>query len=274
MTLDPASRDALALRLGEIACEAGRLILSLSAQNTARLKADGSPSTEADLAAERLILERLAAAWPDIPVVAEETAEAVRPKDLFFLVDPLDGTRDFIAGSDEYCVNIALVAAGRPVAAAVAAPALGRLWVAGTRAAAGAVPATSNEPLRLTPARTRPAPAGGLVALVSRRHGDEATEQCLASLPIAERRTAGSALKFCLIASGEADLYVRCGPTREWDTAAGDHVLTTAGGGVVQAGGSPLTYGRHGDRFVNGPFAALGDPSLAPHLGQSLAVCR
>ncbi|MCV4656142.1 3'(2'),5'-bisphosphate nucleotidase CysQ, partial [Escherichia coli] len=82
-----------------------------------------------------LILERLAAAWPDIPVVAEETAEAVRPKDLFFLVDPLDGTRDFIAGSDEYCVNIALVAAGRPVAAAVAAPTLGRLWVAGTRAA-------------------------------------------------------------------------------------------------------------------------------------------
>jgi 3'(2'), 5'-bisphosphate nucleotidase len=105
-----------------------------------------------------------------------------------------------------------------------------------------------------------------MVALVSRRHGDDATEACLSSLSIGTRRTASSALKFCLIASGEADVYVRCGPTMEWDTAAGDHILSRAGGCVIGAGGTRLTYGHEERGYRNGPFAALGDIALAPRL--------
>ena len=116
------------------------------------------------------------------------------------------------------------------------------------------------------PVRARPAPATDLVALVSRRHGDAATDACLAALPIGSRRMASSALKFCLIASGEADIYVRCGPTMEWDTAAGDHILCRAGGLVVGPGGTPLTYGHEHRGYRNGPFAAVGDPALAPRL--------
>ena len=122
------------------------------------------------------------------------------------------------------------------------------------------------------PVRVRPAPADGLVALVSRRHGDVATEACLKALSIGTLRTASSAVKFCLIASGEADVYVRCGATMEWDTAAGDHVLTRAGGCVVKAGGGILTYGRHDRGYVNGPFAALGDAALAARLDLPLAA--
>ncbi len=110
------------------------------------------------------------------------------------------------------------------------------------------------------------------MALVSRRHGDVATEACLSMLSIGTRRTASSALKFCLIASGEADVYVRCGPTMEWDTAAGDHILTRAGGGVIGASGQPLTYGHEGQGYRNGPFAAVGDASVARRLSLPVAT--
>ena len=266
MRLDEEAQDAIALRLGEIAVEAGRLLQKFEcAEVDRRLKPDGSPTTAADLAAEELILARLAEAWPDVPAVAEETAEAVKPGDFFFLVDPLDGTRDFLHGSGEYSVNIALVAGARPVAAAVASPALKRIWVAGHAAKAAPIPA-GGDPVAWTPICVRPAPPESLVALVSRRHGDSATEECLATLSIGARRTASSALKFCLIASGEADVYVRCGPTMEWDTAAGDHILTRAGGCVIKPGGGPMTYGHHAQGYRNGPFAALGDAALAPRL--------
>lgn len=254
--------DETAARLATIACRAGVLLRHYELGDCPHtLKEDGSPTSAADLAAEALIIQALAAEWPGIPVVAEESASTGPAGETFFLVDPLDGTRDFLHGTGEYSVNVALIAGGRPVAAALAAPALGRVWAAGARAVGGRI--DDERVVDLTPIRVRPVPLAGVVALVSRRHGDEASERCLAALPIADRRGASSALKFGLIASGEADLYVRCGPTMEWDTAAGDHILACAGGRVVGPDGAALTYGHHGRGYRNGAFAAVGDPALA-----------
>jgi 3'(2'), 5'-bisphosphate nucleotidase len=251
--------------LGLIAAEAGRLLAAVQDRAGGhRVKGDGSPTTGADLASERLILDRLGAAWPEIPVVAEESAGSGPASEFFFLVDPLDGTKDYLSGKGEYSVNIALIAGTRPVAAAVAAPGAGRVWAAGERTEVGQITGDSVE--GWSPVSSRPSPTDGLVALGSRRHGDTTTEACLAELAVAEQRAVSSAYKFCLIASGEADLYVRCGPTMEWDTAAGDLVVERAGGRVIGPGGAPLTYG-HGHRgFLNGPFAAMGDPALAARL--------
>ena len=267
---DPAC-DEVAAQLGEIAREAGDLLRSLQAETAeGRIKADGTPTSAADLSAEHLILDRLHTRWPGVPVVAEETSNAAAPGETFFLVDPLDGTSDYLEGLGEYSVNSALVAGTRAVAAAVLAPRLGRLWVAGT------VARTSEVTCGIAPewreARARSAPPGGLVALVSRRHSDPATEACLSTLSIGTRLTASSALKFCLIASGEADVYVRCGPTMEWDTAAGDHILYRAGGCVIDARGQALTYGHEERGYRNQPFAALGDTALAPRLALPMAT--
>ncbi|MGO4707119.1 3'(2'),5'-bisphosphate nucleotidase CysQ [Microvirga sp. 2MCAF38] len=262
MHLDTTNADAIALTLAEIALEAGRLLRSMEQGAIApRLKEDGSPTTAADLAAERLIIQRLNAHWPDVPVIAEETGSKVRTNNLFFLVDPLDGTRDYIHGTGEYSVNIALIEGVRPIAAAVAAPVLNRLWAAGETALGATLQPDGT--FHWHAIRTRSAPSRDLITLVSRRHGDDATEICLGSLAIGTRRPTSSALKFGLIAEGEADLYVRCGPTMEWDTAAGDHILTKAGGCVIGPDRQSLTYG-HGERaYLNGPFAALGDVALA-----------
>jgi 3'(2'), 5'-bisphosphate nucleotidase len=231
-----------------------------------RIKDDGTPTTAADLAAEELIIRRLNEAWAGVPVVAEETSSTVQPDDYFFLVDPLDGTGDFIHGTGEYSVNIALIHGDRPVAAVVAAPAMGSVWIAGNTARRSPLPDGQSTDFAWQETRVRPAPEKDLVALVSRRHGDIATEACLSVLSIGTRRMTSSALKFCLIASGEADVYVRCGPTMEWDTAAGDHILCCAGGSVVGPGGAPLTYGHEDRGYLNGPFAAIGDAALAPRL--------
>lgn len=267
MQLDEQDADAVALRLAQIALEAGRLLKGLEREVTGhRVKPDGTPTTGADLAAESLIIARLAEAWPSIPVVAEETANAASPDEWFFLVDPLDGTSDFIRGTGEYSVNIALIKGHRPVASVVSAPAMGRIWIAGRTVQSGRIDGGDAAGIPWHDVRTRQAPENDLVALVSRRHGDAATEACLSALSIGTRRTASSALKFCLIASGEADVYVRCGPTMEWDTAAGDHVLCRAGGLVIGPGGEPLTYGHESRGYRNGPFAALGDRTLAAKL--------
>jgi len=267
MQLDEQHADAIALRLAQIALEAGRLLQHMQQELTGHsVKQDGTPTTGADLAAEHLIIGRLREFWSDIPVVAEETSNATRPDHCFFLVDPLDGTSDFIAGSGEYSVNIAAIKGNRPLAAVVSAPAVGRIWIAGETARTGKIVGSEAESVAWQAARVRPAPAHDLVALVSRRHGDQATEACLSSLAIGTRRTASSALKFCLIASGEADVYVRCGPTMEWDTAAGDHILARAGGCVIGCDGIALTYGHEDRGYRNGPFAALGDASLASRL--------
>lgn len=268
MQLEDQNADDIALKLSQIALEAGRVLREMEcAALEKHIKDDGTPTTAADLAAEQLIIKRLNEIWPGVPVVAEETASTVLPNSQFFLVDPLDGTGDYINGTGEYSVNIALVRDHRPVAAVVSAPALGTIWIAGDNAPlVGKIPAEQDDEITWHKVGSRAAPEQGLIALVSRRHGDEATEACLSTLSIGTRRMTSSALKFCLIASGEADVYVRCGPTMEWDTAAGDHILCQAGGCVIGPGGSILTYG-HDDRgYLNGPFAALGDIALAPRL--------
>jgi len=267
MRLDDTNPDEIALRLAPIASEAAHLLQGMeNALIEKRIKDDGSPSTAADLAAEELIIRRLNEAWPDIPVVAEETASTAHTDEFFFLVDPLDGTGDFIHGTGEYSVNIALIRGSRPLAAAVAAPALGSIWIAGTTARMSAMPEAGGDTFNWRDIRVRSAPEEGLIALVSRRHGDSATEACLSALSIGTRRMTSSALKFCLIASGEADIYVRCGATMEWDTAAGDHILCCAGGSVVGPGSVRLTYGHEDRGYRNGPFAAMGDTSLASKL--------
>ncbi len=260
-----AETGRIADTLAGIACAAGRVLRRWHvAPGPPALKPDGTPYTGADLESEALILEALAARYPGIPVVAEESVRDQAVGDLFFLVDPLDGTRDFLAGTPDYTVNIALVAEGRPVAAALAAPGLDRVWFSARDAFEA--PIIEHRPGTAHPVRTRPVPEAGLLALGSRRHGDPETAACLAALPVLEVRTAGSALKFGLIASGEADIYVRCGPTMEWDTAAGDAIVTAAGGCVVVPGGGPIRYGRRAADYRNGPFAALADPSLAPDI--------
>ncbi|MDP4024135.1 3'(2'),5'-bisphosphate nucleotidase CysQ [Methylobacterium sp. NEAU 140] len=260
-----AERGAVAAALAEIACAAGEILRRYHRGPCPHaLKPDGSPSSAADLEAEHLILGALAGRFPGLAVVAEETRHDAPASACFFLVDPLDGTRDFLAGTPDYSVNIALIAGDRPVAAALAAPGIGRVWWAGAAAVEAAV--TGGRPGPGRAVRARAAPTAGLVALGSRRHGDPETATCLAALPVAETRAVGSALKFGLIAAGEADVYVRCGPTMEWDTAAGDHLVAAAGGCVVAPGGGPIRYGRFAEGYRNGPFAALGDPGLAGRL--------
>jgi 3'(2'), 5'-bisphosphate nucleotidase len=271
MRVDSDDPDSIGVQLADIALEAGAMLRGLESSVSGHsIKADGTPTTAADLAAEKFIIERLEQRWPGIPTIAEETTNAISPDAFFFLVDPLDGTSDFLRGTGEYTVNIALIAGKRPIAGVVAAPAIGRIWIGGRKAQVGEV-AASAATVSWRPAQVRAAPMGSLVALVSRRHGDELTEACLATLSIGTRRTASSALKFCLIASGEADVYVRCGPTMEWDTAAGDHILTCAGGGVIGPGGAVLTYGHEDRGYRNGPFAAIGDAAVARRLSLPFA---
>jgi 3'(2'), 5'-bisphosphate nucleotidase len=272
MRLDEPMCEAIAARLGELVIEAGRLVLDLHDKGLPIVvKSDGSPTTEADLSAERLILDRLAELWPHIPAVAEETASRAEAGPCFFLVDPVDGTKDFLAGTGEFTVNIALVSNGRPVAAAVAAPKLRRAWRAGAFAESAVLPQSASDPLVWRPIGVRAAPAQGPVALVSRRHGDSRSDAILEAVGVSERRTASSSLKFCLVAEGEADLYVRCGPTMEWDTAAGDHILTAAGGVTVAGDGAPLVYGRSERNYRNGPFAAAGEAALSARVAPLLA---
>ncbi|WP_449410276.1 3'(2'),5'-bisphosphate nucleotidase CysQ family protein [Methylobacterium komagatae] len=260
-----AEAGRIAETLAEIACAAGTVLRHWHGGDCPHvLKPDGSPASAADLESEALILKALTTRFPGIPIVAEESSGDRAAGDLFFLVDPLDGTRDFLAGTPHYSVNIALVSEGRPIAAALAAPGLDRVWFSGHDAFEA--PIIDGRPGAAQPVRARKAPEAGLLALGSRRHGDAETTACLATLPVMEVRTSGSALKFGLIAAGEADIYVRCGPTMEWDTAAGDAILTAAGGCVVAAAGGPIRYGRVADGYRNGPFAALGDPALADDL--------
>ena len=267
--LDADARDRLAECFAALCVAAGAVVMAVyRAGGEARLKHDRSPVTEADERAEALILERLGRQLPGWPVLAEEAAargEGLAACARFILVDPLDGTREFIGRNGEFTVNIGLVAEGVPVAGAVYAPALERLWSGGAtarvrRVAPGGDLATAVED---RPLRTRQAPAAGWTALASRSHGDAETEALLARLPIAERRAAGSSLKFCVVAEGEADVYPRFGPTMEWDTAAGEAVLRAAGGVVLRPDGQPFRYGKAEAQYRNGAFVAWGDAAAA-----------
>jgi 3'(2'),5'-bisphosphate nucleotidase len=201
-------------------------------------------------------------------VLAEEAAsrgEKTVAGQTFILVDPLDGTREFLSHNGEFTVNIGLIVDSAPRAGVVYAPAFGQLWIGGATASTCEVApgAALPPPEERRVIHARPAPRQGLTALVSRSHADPATEAFLAKLPVKERRQAGSALKFCVVAEGQADVYPRFGQTMEWDTAAGDAVLRAAGGIVHDSAGRPLRYGKAEARFRNGPFVALGDPNAA-----------
>jgi len=263
----PGALAPLAWRLADIALAAGRRIMEIYATPGAvEQKADGSPLTAADLAAEEIIATGLAAGCPGLPVISEEatiTAEGLGSRgECFVLVDPLDGTKEFLGRTGEFTVNIAIVEDGRPRAGVVHAPALGRLWlgVVGTGAAlveAGPLHGRAEAAPR-RPIRVRPRPETGMVAVASRSHPDDATRDFLAGLPVADSRSIGSSLKFCLVAEGQADVYPRFGPTMEWDTAAGQAVLEAAGGRVVTPEGTPLRYGKAASGYRNGAFIAWG----------------
>jgi 3'(2'), 5'-bisphosphate nucleotidase len=247
---------------------AGGAIMAVYAGDFAvHAKADDSPVTAADEAAEKIILADLAAIAPRIPVVAEEAVSAGHvpailgntAADRFFLVDPLDGTREFVARRDEFTVNVALIEAGQPLLGVVFAPARRELYWGDVRAGkAGCIDADPDGtmPSLGTAIAARPLPRDKLVAVASRSHRTPQTDAFLAHYPVGEFRSIGSSLKFCLLASGEADIYPRIGTTMEWDTAAGHAVLAAAGGSVTGLGGEPFAYGKPG--FRNGDFVAWG----------------
>ena len=245
-------------RLVALARKAGEAIMEIYATDfETETKADDSPVTAADLAAEAVIEAGLTELAPDIPLVAEEAASAGHLPDIsggrFWLVDPLDGTREFVNRNGEFTVNIGLIMDGAPVLGVVHAPALDLTFTG--LAGAGATVARDGGPS--TAISVRPVPAGGVTIVASRRHGDpEAIDRLLRGHPVADRKTAGSSLKFCLVAEGEADIYPRFGRTMEWDTAAGHAVLTAAGGQVTDENGAPLAYGKPG--VDNPQFIAWG----------------
>jgi 3'(2'),5'-bisphosphate nucleotidase len=255
----PADRSALVRCFTAAAETAGAAILAVYGATDATEKADGSPLTAADLAAHEAILAALARDCPGLPVISEEgMADAVPAGAAFILVDPLDGTREFLSRNGEFTVNIALIEADRPTAGIVLAPALGRAWrgVVGEGAEARA-----NGVAEWRPITCRRPPAEGVVAVASRSHRDAETEAFLAARKVTGLTAVGSSLKFCLVAEGQADVYPRFGPTMEWDTAAGQAVLEAAGGGVLAPGGAPFRYGKPGWR--NGPFIAWGATAAA-----------
>jgi 3'(2'), 5'-bisphosphate nucleotidase len=268
-----ASRDAAARFLAGVVLAAGPAVMEEYRRGAAaRTKSDGTPVTAGDERAEAAIRERLDRLAEPIVVVAEEAVaagEAIRVAERFLLVDPLDGTREFLKRNGEFTVNVALVVAGAPSAGAVYAPAIERLWFGGETAFSCDAPPGAELPASgaWRPLKTRRA-GEALVALMSRSHGDPATEAFLKRLPVGERRRAGSSLKFCLIAEGEADVYPRFGATMEWDTAAGDAVLRAAGGATAAAEGGPLVYGKIAAGLRNGAFVAWGDPASAARFGQ------
>lgn len=249
--------SALGPAIADIAEAAARVILPYWRTGVAaETKADASPVTCADREAEALILTALAERWPGVQAVGEEQVEAGgKPgslASLFWLIDPLDGTRGFVQGREAYTVNIALIRDGAPVAGVVSAPALGLTW-ATTRPGEGAVMRGYGEDWRPISVRARPERA---VALVSHSMDDAAAERLATQHGCAGWQGMDSSLKFCLVAEGRFDAYPRTGPTSEWDTAAGQAVLEAAGGRVLAPDGQPLRYGKLA--LLNGPFTALG----------------
>ena len=248
---------ALAEIITDIAEEAARLILPYWRVGTAvETKSDASPVTEADRAAELLILKRLAERWPGVEAVAEEAVAAdgapASVGEWFWLIDPLDGTKGFVQGRESFTVNIALIHGDAPVAGVVTAPATSVSW-ASTVPGKGAVRRVFGEAWR--PIKVRDRPAEG-IALLSHSMTDEEATRLAARHGCSQWQGTDSSLKFCLIAEGRFDAYPRTGPTCEWDTAAGQAVLEAAGGRVLGADGQRLAYRKPG--FLNGPFTAMG----------------
>ncbi|ALN71206.1 hypothetical protein M673_00685 [Aureimonas sp. AU20] len=255
------------------ALRAGAAIMAVYERGASvETKPDGSPVTEADRMAEAILLDALGRHFPDIPVVAEEEAAEGRVPAIgsrFFLVDPLDGTREFIGRNGEFTVNIGLVEDGTPTLGVIYAPCLGRVF-AGEGESAWQGEVEEGEVVSRRAMSVRPAPHPP-VAVASRSHCSTETTDWLDRHAICDVASRGSSLKFCLLASGEADLYPRFGRTMEWDTAAGQAILQSAGGRVITPDGLPLRYGKRGicrdTDFENGAFLAIGDPGLHRTLG-------
>ncbi len=246
-SLDAAAGAELMEAVTALVARAALAIREAIGKGGVQRKADGSPVTAADFAAEAAIRDGLLAIAPALPIISEEQAvdrPTIAADESYFLVDPLDGTREFIAGRDEYTINIALMTNGAPLLGVVAAPALGLIWrgVVGSGAERMAF-AADGKVLPPGPIHTRPRPPREPVVLVSRSHLDARTRAYLDGLPQARTIACGSAIKFCRIAEGSADLYPRLAPTRDWDVAAGQAIVAAAGGHVLAPDGTPLRYG-------------------------------
>ncbi|WP_231923273.1 3'(2'),5'-bisphosphate nucleotidase CysQ [Sphingobium cloacae] len=267
----PISR--IAAPLVAAAIEAGQAIMTIyDAGFSVEIKSDNSPVTQADAAGEKIILAALAQVAGDIPVIAEEEVAAgriPRTDGTFFLVDPLDGTREFVQRRGDFTVNIALVEDRQPVFGIVYAPAKGRIFVGDVRGnAAWSAPVSREGAIgRRAPIHVRDRPRDGLSVVASQSHNTPETDAYLDQFDVAERLSFGSSLKICVVAAGEADLYPRLAPTCEWDIGAGDAILRAAGGKLLAPDGAPMRYGK--DRFFNPGFVAAGDidpPPIAPFM--------
>ncbi|PJB69106.1 MAG: 3'(2'),5'-bisphosphate nucleotidase [Alphaproteobacteria bacterium CG_4_9_14_3_um_filter_47_13] len=254
--------EALCNMMKRIALEAGEVTLSYfdeSGYEGANTKGDGSPVTAADIAAERIIEKALAALIPEIPMVGEEASEEGRTPDLsrndyFWLVDPLDGTKEFISGSGDYTVNIALIHKGIPLIGVVYAPVKGELYAGHGPGTATSYREESNKEKSI---RVRKPPEQGIIVVASASHGDRGKlDDFLKDYKVAKLLKRGSSLKICAIAAGKADLYPRFGPTCEWDTAAADAVLRAAGGIITDVQGHDFSYGHSDRKFLNPEFIA------------------
>ena len=245
--------------LEPVARSAGAKIMEVYAKDPeADFKGDGSPVTEADQAAEAVILPELARIAPDVTVISEENAAShnLAAPDRFFLVDPLDGTKEFLKrdGKGSFTVNIALIENGAPVMGVVYALALDRMF----SGAVGVGAIEESGGARRAIATRKTPPSDGAVAVARTSHRDAETDAWLAKTGITKTTSIGSSLKFCLVAAGEADVYPRFGPTMEWDTGGGDAVLRAAGGMVEMPDGTPFAYGKADYR--NGAFVAKANP--------------
>jgi 3'(2'), 5'-bisphosphate nucleotidase len=267
--LDRAAAATLLEPLTDLVRRAGAAILAVNrVAMKVDGKADGSPVTEADMAADRIIAEGLARLVPDIPTLSEERLDQASPpyRGSFFLIDPLDGTKEFVAGRDEFTVNLALVSDGTPLLGIIGAPALGLIWRGLVGHGAERLTLSDTSPPLAAPIHTRPPPPHGApwVVAVSRSHGDPRTEAFIAARPGAIRQTLGSAVKFGRVAEGGVDIYPRFSPTCEWDIAAGHAIITAAGGKITDGHGTDLKFGTgHRADFIVPEFIAWGDPNAA-----------
>jgi 3'(2'), 5'-bisphosphate nucleotidase len=263
--IDHMAASALIEPLTDLVIRAGAAILAVNrAAMKVDGKTDGSPVTEADLAADRIIGEGLARLAPNIPSLSEERAHLAQLPytNSFFLIDPLDGTKEFVAGRAEFTVNLALVTGGVPLLGIVSAPALGLIWRGIVGRGAERLTLVDGTAPRVEPIRTRPCPPRGKpwTVAVSRSHGDDRTEAFIAARPGAARAELGSAVKFGRVAEGAVDIYPRLSPTCEWDVAAGHAVVVAAGGRITDSNGAPLHFGSGRADFIVPEFIAWGDP--------------
>jgi 3'(2'), 5'-bisphosphate nucleotidase len=254
---------------GIVARACAEIMMVSPAAVVQRMKADRSPVTAADEVSEAVIIQGLSLLLPAIPIVSEESAGGNRGRldGSFLIVDPLDGTREFLAGRDEFTVNLAVITRGTPIAGIIAAPKRGQLWrgIIGVKAERlRLLEDSADQPQAI---RTRGWPRQGAIAAVSRSHFDAATDAFLISLGSPMRSASGSAIKFCQVAEGTADIYPRLTTTCEWDVAAGHALVVAAGGVVTSPQGLPLAYGRAAEGFRVPAFITWGDPDKAPAVG-------